>query len=242
MSLYVTGDVHGDVSHIAMRVLNMEERLTPDDALLLLGDVGLKYGSHFHPSLLEYLSKLPCTALVMRGNHDTRYWRDMDLGTYGNRPQFVEWGNAVCMRDAVDPNVLYLPDAGNVFTIEGHRCLVVPGAWSIDWRLRYDQHLPFEREEQLTIDERTYLTRLAKAEDIEYVFSHTSPYSWMSAFSDLLLPVGRMRIDNTMEHWLDELLGIVRPSCKGWYFGHFHANRKVADIGHLLLTDVLKAF
>ena len=242
MALFVTGDIHGEASHIAMRVLSMEERLTPQDTLLCLGDVGIKYGSWRQPTLLDYLVSLPCTVLVLRGNHDTRYCRDMLLGTYGERPQLVDWGGGVCLRDEVDPNVLYLPDGGGAYAIEGHRCLMVPGAWSIDWKVRFDHHLPFEEEEQLTATERRRLGELARSGDVEYVFSHTCPYSWMGTMSDLLLPVGTMRTDNTMERWMDEVLGDVAKTCEGWYFGHFHDDRQVSDIGHLLLTDIIKVF
>ncbi len=244
MSLYVTGDVHGDLDEFDWRLARSGIDFVEDDVLLLLGDVGLKYGDYLHYYFPSYLAELPCTVLVMRGNHDVRYWRDMVRGDYGECPEAVEWQGNVFMREAAYPNVLYVADEGDVLTIDGHTCLAVPGAWSIDHEIRRERHLPFEPEEKLTEDERDVLLRKAAHEDVEYVFSHTCPAFWMSELSDLLLPPGFVsEVDNSVEEWLDDVLDVVSPTLRGWYFGHFHGIRDVArGTGHLLYRNFVRVF
>lgn len=245
MHLYATGDIHGDTYDLMWRVRNMDDELTEDDALICLGDVGIKYGYSEHPELVDYLSSLPCAVLVMRGNHDCRYWRDMLSGDLGEgRAEMVEWQGNDLLRDARYPNVMYLPDGGDLMTIDGHKCLAIPGAWSIDWRIRARQYLPFEPEEQLTKEERNRLLGLARQSDPEHVFSHTCPEEWMEDFEDLLLPDDyELECDNTMEDWMDDVLDVMGPSLEGWWFGHFHDDRDIVfGLGHLLYNDIKKVF
>lgn len=244
MSLYVTGDVHSQTGELGIRIEDSGVTFTDGDALLILGDAGLKYGHRYNDILALMCSTLPCVVLVMRGNHDTRYWRDLLRGDLADGyAETVEWQGNVLMRDSRYPNVLYISDSGDLLTIDGHSCLAIPGAWSIDWEIRELRDLPFEPEEKLTIPERNNLLRLARDNDIEFVFSHTCPASWMPELSDLLLPSGFVpETDTDMEEWLDEVLATASPTIKSWYFGHFHSDRRVAGIGHLLYQGIVRVF
>ena len=243
MALYATGDIHGDAREFAQRISGLDEPLARDDVLICLGDVGIKYGRHCAHELLDALSSLPCVVLVMRGNHDIRYWRDLQNGTFGDGSgEYVEWRGCVCMRDPHYPRVLYLPDDGGALTLDGHRCLVVPGAWSIDGKMRRMGGLPYEPDEQLTFDERMRILDAAAEAPVEYVFSHTCPQTWLPALKDLFLPVSQRKTDKTMEAMLDEVLRLVYPTCEGWYFGHYHDDRDVYGIGHMLMSGVRKVF
>ncbi len=240
MSLYAIGDVHGRATDAMCAIEPIAPSLAPSDTIVMLGDVGIAYGDHVHGDLRRYLASLPCTVLVMRGNHDVRYWRDMQLGilTHG-RAEFVDWSGSVFMRDSRYPNTLYVPDGGDLVTIEGHPCLFIPGAWSIDGEYRREMGYPWEPEEQLTGSEMDQLLALAQAHPIEHVFSHTCPLSWENELTDLFFPPDLAPpIDDTMEAWMDDVLEACEDTLEGWWFGHFHGDRDVArGFGHLLYHD-----
>ncbi len=245
MHLYAVGDIHGSAENAKRIVEPIASELTPDDVIVCLGDVGIAYGDHVHDDLRRYFSDLPCRVLVMRGNHDTRYWRDMQLGTLASgHAEMVDWSGSAFMRDRRYPNTLYVHDGGDLVTIDNHVCLFIPGAWSIDGRYRRKTGLPWEPEEQLTRSERDDLLRLAETHSIEHIFSHTCPFDWMSLeLYDRLIPVEVVPVsDATMEEWLEDVLDACE-SLEAWWFGHYHDDRDVAcGLGHLLYQRARKVF
>lgn len=244
MSLFAISDIHGNALEARRAVGPILPFLTTTDTLVCLGDVGIAYGDHVHDNLRRFFAKLPCTVLVLRGNHDTRYWRDMLFGDFApGHAESVDTYDAVFMRDSRYPNTLYVPDGGGIAIIEGHQCLFVPGAWSIDGEYRQEFGLPFEPEEQLTETERDRLLSLAESHPVEHVFSHTCPLSWFAELDDLRFPPEFAPVtDVAMEDWLDDVLDAC-DSLDGWWFGHFHDDRDVAcDLGHLVYHEARKVF
>lgn len=246
MSLYAIGDVHGSVDNARRAISPLAPSLTSSDTVVCLGDVGIAYGDHVNEDLLLYLARLSCTVLVMRGNHDIRYWRDMLRGDFATgHTETVDWCDSVVMRDRRYPDVLYVKDDGDIITIEGHSCLFIPGAWSIDGKYRREMYLPWEPEEQLTESERDNLLRLAETHPVEHVFSHTCPMEWMSTYlDDRLIPAEIMPVtDCTMERWMDDVLEAVDSTVSDWWFGHFHDDRDIAfGLGHLLYRRARHVF
>ncbi len=245
MSLYAVGDVHGSFYTAKNAINPLCPSLTSSDVLVMVGDVGIAYGDHFNGQLRRYLASLPCLVLVMRGNHDVRYWRDMKLDKLSQvRSELVEWSGSTFMRDSRYPNTLYVNDAGDLVTIDGHCCLFVPGAWSIDGAWRRKTHEVWEPEEQLSEHEMARLLELASTNPVEHVFSHTCPKGWIGDLSDLLFPPeSAPPIDDTMEIWMDEVLKACDATLSGWWFGHYHGDRTVANgLGHLLYRAARKVF
>lgn len=239
--LYVTGDIHGSVASLRMRWRSSgQDRPGPGDALLLLGDVGIRYGGQTALGLLDELAALPCDVVVMRGNHDCRYCRDLAWALRRGRAEEAAWHGAPVVRSLRRPNVLYLPDGGCAFDWEGRACLAVPGAWSIDGGLRRRLGWPYEPEEQLDEGERAQVLRWAGDLPVEHVFSHTCPESWMGDVEDLFLEgADQEATDRTTERLLDGVLAAVRPTLRGWWFGHFHDDRDVAGgLGHMLCMSI----
>ena len=70
--VYVIADIHGSALSLQQDMKYMPE-LTKDDYIIIAGDAGLEYGPYSMGSLKKYMKKLPCTFVVMRGNHDNRY-------------------------------------------------------------------------------------------------------------------------------------------------------------------------
>lgn len=76
MSIYVTGDTHGDIGRFSDTCLGSENNLSEHDKLLICGDFGFVwYNSKDHTgkteddSLLDELSKKPFEILFIDGNH-----------------------------------------------------------------------------------------------------------------------------------------------------------------------------
>lgn len=243
MAIVLMGDIHGDAAEFYWRLFDRDGSLCvhAGDTLVCLGDVGLLYGDYVADDLLVLMSRLPCDVVVMRGNHDARYWRDMLGGFYGRDVERRPWGGGEVLVEASRPNVLYLPDEGGLFSIEGRGCLFVPGAYSVDKWFRLRSGYPYEREEQLYPDEMDRLLDVARTGRVDYVFSHTCPLSWQPHFRDLFLPgLPQHEVDSSMEGWMDELLDVVAPGLEGWYFGHYHDDRELpVDVPARMLMNEL---
>ena len=238
---YVTGDIHGDVWGFRDRMAGLG--LVPGDIVLCLGDVGLKYGRHVQWGLRDAMSLMPATFLVMRGNHDARYIRDIEKGTYLGAAHMREgqWCGIRVLYDERDPNILYLPDEGGAFVRNGHACLVLPGAFSVDGDFRRRNGMPFEPQEQLTAGELAALTAISAEQPVEYAFSHTCPLAWEDDIRYLFFDgLDQGGVDKSMEAAFDTILENVRPSLRRWYFGHYHDdNDEIAGgLGHMRFFDV----
>ena len=235
---YVLGDIHGSASEFISRIIMIERengKLTPDDTILCVGDVALEYGWARGTMLRALMRKLPCEVVVMRGNHDNRYVRELGDADGSMR---VDWHGITGLTSDEYGNVVFLPDEGGMFTINGKNCLVIPGAYSVDVDYRLATGLPYESEELLTTAEMDNIIDIAEKNKIDFVFSHTCPLGWERYIDDLFLDgLDQSRIDKSMERFLDVVLENVEDTCRGWYFGHFHDDRDVGDIGHMLYRD-----
>lgn len=241
---FVTGDIHGSAADLDYRMDALVDALgrplTRGDEVLMLGDVGLRYGSVESFGMVPVMREYGATFVVMRGNHDIRYCRDLREGMYGNGFHEETWrGGAVLVEDSAD-NVLYLPDEGGLYENDGHPFLVIPGAFSVDGYYRQRMFMPFEREEQLTVAEMDAIVGLATDNPVEQVFSHTCPYAWLDRISDLFLPgISQDSVDKGMERMMDVVLEATSDTLRGWWFGHYHDGRDIpGSVGHMLFHGV----
>lgn len=251
---FVTGDIHANIYDLETRL--EEANVSEGDTIIIAGDVGLVYGKPYlgrsgtwqQPTdridNLEYVCEdFGVHCAVIRGNHDTRYIRDMREGMLGDFSHVCnENGSWYLLYRA--PHVLFASDRGGAYHIAGKDVLVIPGAWSIDGAWRRYNDVAWEREEQLDPAERARLLGMAKHIPFDAVISHTCPKAWMAKMGDLLLQ-GYPNIDNTMEAWLDEVLEAVNETSDTnnpkWYFGHFHDDRKIRGTsGRLLYHDMVR--
>lgn len=213
---FVTGDFHGHWENFASRIAKIP---IENAAVIVLGDAGFNfYLMGRDKKLKKKVNDLGIKVYCVRGNHE-------------QRPELVEGmilaydeetENTVYMEEAY-PNILYFRD-GATYLINGHKTLVLGGAYSVDKWYRLQQGWTWFESEQLTPTERCNIQQEVEGEWYDFVLSHTCPFSWQP--TDLFISgLDQSTVDNAMEHWLEVIKNNITWGC--WLFGHFHANRMV---------------
>ena len=219
--VYVIADTHGGMLDLDRKLRHAPE-LTENDTVIIAGDAGLMYGIYDMRTLKYHMSHLPCRFIIMRGNHDARYfdvamqnpetWTVTEDGEYAFENRF--------------PNILYIKDVGGIYEIGGHRFLFIPGAYSVDKPYRLVNGLPYEPREELTTAEADALIQGAINGEFDYVVSHTCPYHLIPQLEDLFLDgVNQSDVSYWTERVCDEIFNECSGKWKMWWFGHFHCDR-----------------
>ena len=141
MSLYISGDMHGQVLDKLSYARNPELRqLTSEDVLIICGDIGIMWPGHEKEGKyqLDWLNDKPFKTLCVRGNHDpTPFWRS-GVPSTGNRDTVKLITGTLCnpvYGDKIYDSIFWVPDSA-VLNLCGHRSLVISGASSHDiWNL-----------------------------------------------------------------------------------------------------------
>ena len=232
--IYLCGDTHGSAElHKIMNKAFLSRNFTREDYVIVLGDFGLFFSDTPNERLArERLGRLSYTLLFIDGNHE-----NFDL-LYG-LPTEEKFGGKV----GVGGENLFWLRRGEIYEIDGRNLLAFGGAFSIDraWRRLnvsyWDAEIPSQSELNFALSN---LARFKSAGGkIDAVLSHTAPTFLMSALSDLFLGGGAI-YDPTTD-MLERIFELAKP--EKWYFGHFHADRKISARGcefHLCYDEILK--
>ena len=227
--VYITGDIHGDINRI--RNFCIEHDTTTDDILIILGDVGFNFFLNGRDDKLKYkASKLPITLFCVRGNHEERA-ENVDGYT---SELFLD---GIVYKQQQYPNIKFAKD-GEVYNIDGKRCLVIGGAYSVDKYYRIIHSLPWFDTEQLAEYEMEEIRHnLQKVgNNFDYILTHTCPYNVRP--THLFLPqIDQSTVDNSMEYFLQDIANTI--TFNKWYFGHYHDNWK-KDNYVMLYRTILK--
>ena len=245
--MFVTGDVHGSASAVYARLRRVVSEMGTNrgDSVVWAGDVGVSYGLYdVRWEMLDHMedfgSDCGIHSVIMRGNHDTRYCRDIMGDRLG--PWHVDlWcGVEVLSLDAY-PHVLFVADSGSLLSWRDMSVMLIPGAFSVDRDLRLAYGWPYEPSELLTWSEWETVLDFADA-GADAVISHTCPEAWMEIFSDLLIPgLDQSCLDHSMERGMNAVLDRIGDRCRAWLFGHFHDDRYVpGTCGRMLFEDVVR--
>ena len=221
--IIITGDKHGDFRRID--ALCSLAGTTKDDLLIILGDAGINYyGSKREEQFKHTLARLPITMLCIHGNHERR---PESLGFY----QEAEWRGGIVYMQPEFPNLMFAKD-GEIYDINGKKCVAIGGAYSVDKAYRIARNLGWWADEQPTDEiKRRVESRLDKENwHIDVVLSHTSPlkYEPREMFLDF---IDDSRVDKSTEIWLDAIEG--RLDYGQWFCGHYHTNKTIDKIRFL---------
>ena len=172
MSIYITGDMHGDIGRFSEICLDSENNLREHDKLIVCGDFGfIWYNSRDHTgktadnSQLDELSKKPYEILFVDGNHENFN----ELYSY---PEIEKYGASV---HKIRDNIYHL-ERGRIYNIAGNTFFTFGGAYSIDKAYR-KQNISWWPHELPTNEEykRAINSLKAAGNKVDYIITHTCP-------------------------------------------------------------------
>ena len=226
--IYITGDIHMETHRVANMVIR--RGITPADTIVLLGDVGVNYfgAEHGDRRLKARLEKLGIPILCIHGNHEMR---PETLGSYRE----VRWNGGTVYVEEEFPHLMFARD-GEVYDLEGRKCIALGGAYSVDKWYRLQRHMNWFADEQPSDESKVRAEANLEGLDwqVDAVFSHTCPYRYIPR--EAFLPgINQLYVDNTTEHWLDSIR--ERLQYRAWYCGHWHIEKRISRMHFLFETD-----
>lgn len=236
MSIYLTGDIHGEIDRLSQEVFPELDKLTKEDYVIVCGDFGVVWnGEEAEQAELDELEARPFTTLFVDGNHE-----NFDLlREYPTIP----WHGGVV--HAIRPSVLHLL-RGEVYELEGLRFFTMGGASSHDisdgilepdapdFSRRYRMLLA--RDALFRVNHRSWWKEeLPDQEDyrrardsleranwqVDCIITHCCPTSVLDAIGH-----GMFQSDP-----LTDFLEEVAQRCRfrQWFFGHYHMDGHVGE-------------
>ena len=244
--IYLTGDTHGEFRRFSRRYTEgKQQTLSKGDYVIVCGDLGLCWARN---ETFDYNCKFfkgkPFTVLWVQGNHEN----------YDMINEFAteEWHGGK-VRHIVRDKVILL-ERGQVFNIEGKKFFTFGGASSHDiqggvldrsdpdFRLKvrqanrqrlfyrilretwWPQELPSEEEMQEGIEN---LDRVNNK--VDYVITHCCATDIQNILDS---GPGHLYEQDVLTDYLQKIEEKI--SYKHWYFGHYHADRRI-DGKHTVL-------
>lgn len=229
MSIWITGDIHGDPRRFGSKSFTEGKKFTKKDYIIILGDFGLVWDVNESKKNEQYwqawLRDKPWTTLFIDGNHE-------NFDRLKTLPQIDMFGSSV----GVVMDSIYHLKRGEVYIINGKKFFTFGGGISIDKHLR-SEYVSWWKEEMPSFDEyQNGMDNLnLHGRKVDYVLTHTCP---SSLFSDLIVKMHTV-IKGTNQ--LTRYLNIIKNEVlfKEWHMGHFHV---VHDVGkfHFHYGDIIK--
>ena len=223
--IYITGDIHGSLEPI----FDLVEKYEPkeDDIIVILGDVAVNYTGRLRDKFIkEEMNNIGVTFFCIHGNHENR---PQNIASY----QEKNWNGGRVLYEADYPNILF-PVDGDIFELEGNKCLVIGGAYSVDKFYRLRNGYNWWPDEQPSPTIKDYVEKQIKKNKIDVVFSHTCPYKYIP-IECFLSGIDQSKVDNSTEQWLDTIEEAIEY--KAWYLGHWHTDKRI-DKMHFLFHGV----
>ena len=223
--ILISGDIHGKIYSVTETI--GELNLTPNDTIILLGDVGLNfYGNNYGDiHRKKRLNSRGVQIFCVHGNHEMR---PESISTY----QEIPWHGGNVYVEEEFPNLLFAKD-GEVYDFNGKKAVIIGGAYSVDkwYRLRNNLYWFADEQPSQEIKDRVERKLNELGWRVDMVFSHTCPEKYIP-LEALLSGVDQSTVDNSTEKWLDTIE--ERLNYDDWYCGHWHINKRI-DRMHFLM-------
>jgi 3-oxoacid CoA-transferase subunit A len=133
------------------------------------------------------------------------------------------------------PKIIYLID-GEVYDFNGHKTLVLGGAYSVDKDYRKARGWAWWANEQLSPEEQCAILNRVNGKYYDFVLSHTCPYSWEPR-EMFLSCIDQSTVDKSTETWLEEIEQNIDYNF--WLFGHFHGDKIVNSKAAMLYEQIV---
>jgi DNA repair exonuclease SbcCD nuclease subunit len=206
-------DIHGHIrlDFLSEKLKNL--KINAEDVIIILGDAGIVWQIPMRDDVREFYSALTCDVLFLDGNHE-------NYDILGNLKKVERYGAEV---HEVLSNVFHLI-RGNAYLINGKKCFVFGGAYSIKRETdsspvqTWAEELPNAKEYKRGLD-----TIFENENKFDIILTHQSPksildeiaYNYSLNETELLDYLERIRSDVKFDHW---------------YFGHIHKDIKKEKI------------
>ena len=227
MSIYITGDVHGDFSELQQWCSTMKPR--KKDIIVILGDVALNYfGDDRDFQRKKLVNAFGPEIFCIHGNHEMR---PENADGYN----LIDWHGGKAWIQPEFPNLIFAKD-GEIYELAGKNVIVLGGAYSVDKQIRILRGYHWFQNEQPSNEIKRFAEKkLADADwKIDAVFSHTCPYKYRP-LEAMLHGLDQSKVDTSTEEWLDQIEN--RLDYQKWYCGHWHINKRI-DKMEFLFHDV----
>ena len=221
--IYVTGDVHGDLSRFEDKALR---KLKKGDSLIICGDFGLIWdGSDKEKKILKRLGKRKYNILFLVGAHENFE----ELEKY----EVEEWKGGITRR--ISGNLRYL-QSGSIFNIDDKDIFVFGGGRGEEnggeapcpeeIRLKYEvPHKELIEKADLSLKERD--------NRVDYIVSYSPPLS----IAEFLVSSGA--VSDTPSVYLEKKKGEL--SFKRWFFGKYHITKLIPPRYMGVFNEVISA-
>ena len=215
--IYITGDTHGDFT----RIEHFCERFSPtrDDIMIILGDAGFNYyGGKRDQRAKQRMADMPITIFSIHGNHEMRPGK---IPTYHTE----KWQGGYVFVEEAYPNLLFAVD-GEVYNLDGHKSIVIGGAYSVDKYYRLANGWNWWADEQPTPEIKKGIEKVLDYQGwkVDVVLSHTVPLKYEPV--EVFLPqIDQNTVDKSTETWLDHIEDRLQYS--HWYAGHYHTEKEI---------------
>lgn len=221
MTIYVTGDIHGD---IASREFLLRKYLTKDDILLVLGDFGYSWNED---AIKEWNSKkFKFTTISLFGNHE-------NFSIIKELPRVKKYDSNLI---SLNKNTFYVEN-GEMLNIKGIKFFCFGGALSIDKELRipfvswWPEEIPSNEEY-----DHALITLASNDFKFDYLLTHTCDRNLKNEI--FRYPYEFNDPTEIMIERFKELIS-NKGSYNKHYFGHHHSY-EVKDNVIGLYTEVVE--
>jgi len=224
---YITGDTHGEFYRIEQ--FCEEYETSKEDVMIILGDAGINFSLNERDLRLKReLAELPITLFCIHGNHEERPYM---IDSYEEK----EWNGGTVYWEEDFPNILFAKD-GEIYDLDGKKCLVIGGAYSIDKYYRLRVGAPWFETEQPTDEIKDYVEAQLEKNDwqVDCVFTHTVPLPYEPIWA-FIPGIDQSKVDKSTENWLAWIEENL--SYDSWYAGHYHVESQEGPI-RIMYIDI----
>lgn len=220
MNVFITGDTHGEFSHIVWYA--KKNKTTVDDIMIVLGDAGLNYFLDIRDIRKKTdVSKIPLTFFCIHGNHEERPY---NIEGYKTK----EFHEGIVYYEEEYPNILFAKD-GEIYDFNGYKCLVAGGAYSVDKSYRLKNSWHWFESEQPTQEIKETVNNAIANNRVDVILSHTCPFS-KEPVESFLPMIDQSTVDVSTEKWLDDIYNKYGDKIIRWYCGHFHIEKNDRNV------------
>lgn len=220
--IYVTGDIHGDLSRFKDKRL---KKLKKKDFLIICGDFGFLWnGSKKEQKILKKLGKKKYTILFVEGCHE-----NYNL-LYAYQPQDWNGGEVRALSGKLKQLV-----RGGIFEIDGKKIFAFGGGQGTEHDIRKEAKT-FWKEELPTEDEiDAALENLEKNDNhVDYIITHEPP-AMLRDYLDI-------DVDSLQTNQMNAAFNKISETVKfkRWFFGKCHRNKTISVRFQGVFSDIAK--